>query len=275
MSLEIESIGCHSANSVEIFNEFENFHAYYSQMPDNIKKKIGINNENYHKFFNIYRNSSTKSLFKKTDSADQYLIDFWVSTVSGKARFLDGFLDKPYVGINRNFLRILFNKFIEETNLIVIQNYLLEQGIYLIFETAKEGTKVDGVSLKVNEKPVVAMSLRLKNLDSFWFTLLHELSHIVLHFDELNEPIVDYFEESSDLDINKLEKQANKLAREIMIPNSIWRTIKTTRNLEDLASYSKLFKVHPSIIAGRLSFENNDWASYSKLRAEYKINYEL
>ena len=47
MSLEIELIGCHFANSIEIFNEFEDFHAYYSQMPDNIKKKIGINNENY------------------------------------------------------------------------------------------------------------------------------------------------------------------------------------------------------------------------------------
>lgn len=275
MSLEIESIGCHSTDSVAIFNEFDIFYSYYLQMPDNVKKKIGINNENYHEFFNIYRNSPTKSLFKKTDSADQYLIDFWVSTVSGKARFLDGFLDKSYTGINRDFLRVLFDKFIKETNLTAIQNYLLEQGIYLIFETAKEGTKVDGVSLKVNEKPVIAMSLRLKNLDSFWFTLLHELSHIVLHFDELNEPIVDYFEESSDIDVNKLEKQANKLAKEIMIPNAIWRTIKTTRSLEDLASYAKLFKVHPSIIAGRLSFENNDWASYSKLRAEYKINYEL
>ncbi|MBV6552310.1 ImmA/IrrE family metallo-endopeptidase [Acinetobacter soli] len=275
MSLELESIGCHSSNSVEIFNEFENFYSYYFQMPNNIKKKIGINDENYYKFFNIYRNSPSKSLFKKTDSADQYLIDFWVSTVSGKARFLDDFLDKPYVGINRDFLREFFDNFIKETNLTGIQNHLLEQGIYLIFESAKEGTKVDGVSLKVNEKPVVAMSLRLKNLDSFWFTLLHELSHIVLHFEELDEPIVDYFEESSDVDINRLEKQANKLAREIMIPNSIWRTIKTTRNLEDLASYSKLFKVHPSIIAGRLSFENNDWTSYSKLRAEYKIDYEF
>lgn len=127
----------------------------------------------------------------------------------------------------------------------------------------------------VNEKPVIAMSLRLRTLDSFWFTLLHELSHIILHFDKLNEPIIDYFEQSNDIDINKLEKQANKLAREIMLPNSIWRTIKTTRNLEDLASYSKLFNVHPSIIAGRLSFENNDWANYSKLRAEYKINYEF
>lgn len=275
MSLEIESIGCYSNNSVAIFDEFDNFYSYYLQMPENIRKKIGINNENYHKFFSIYRNSPTKSLFKKTESADQYLIDFWVSTVSGKARFLDGFLDKSYIGINRDFLRVFFEKFIKETNLIAIQNFLLEHGIYLIFEVAKEGTKVDGVSLKINEKPVIAMSLRLKNLDNFWFTLLHELSHIVLHFDELNEPIVDYFEESRDIDINKLEKQANKLAREIMIPNSIWRTIKTTRNLEDLASYSKLYEVHPSIIAGRLSFENNDWATYSKLRAEYKIDYEF
>lgn len=275
MSLEIESIGSYSSNSVELYNEFSKFHTYFLDMPDSVKRKIGINHENYHQFFNIYINNPTKSLFKKTESADQYLTDFWVSTVSGKAKFLDGFLNKSYNGIDKDFLRLLFNDFVKETNLISIQNMLLEKGIYLIFEKAKEGTKIDGVSLKVNEKPVIAMSLRLKSLDSFWFTLLHELSHIALHFNELNEPIVDYFDDSTALDINKLEKQANKLAREVMIPNAIWRTIKTARNLEDLESYSKLFDVHKSIIAGRLSFENNDWSTYSRLRSEYKIEYEF
>lgn len=275
MSLEIESIGGYSFNSGEIYSEFSKFHSYFLDMPAKVKTKIGINDENYHEFFSLYLNSPTKSLFKKTDSADQYLIDFWVSTVSGKAKFLDGFLDKSYTGLNRSFLRVLVDQFITETNLLDIQNFLLEQGIYLIFEIAKEGTKVDGVSLKVNEKPVIAMSLRLKNLDSFWFTLLHELSHIILHFDELNEPIVDYFDDSRDTDINKLEKQANKLARDTMIPNAHWRTIKDTRNLEDLKNYSQLFNIHPSIIAGRLSFENNDWATYSRLRSEYKIAYDF
>lgn len=275
MSLEIESIGGYSSNSSDIYNEFNNFHSYFLNMPAKAKTKIGINDNNYHEFFRLYLNSPTKSLFKKTDSADQYLIDFWVSTVSGKAIFLDGFLNKPYKGINRDFLRVLFNEFIQQTNLIEIQSFLLEQGIYLIFETAKEGTKVDGVSLKINEKPVIAMSLRLKSLDSFWFTLLHELSHIILHFDELNEPIIDYFDDSTDIDINKLEKQANRLARDTMIPNAHWRTIKNTRNLEELKSYSQLYNIHPSIIAGRLSFENDDWATYSRLRSEYKIAYDF
>ena len=92
-------------------------------------------------------------------------------------------MNKEYKFIGKDFLQYLYSTHIKTNNLSEIQNTLLEQGIYLIFEEAKPGTKVDGVALIINKKPVIAMSLRLKNLDSFWFTLLHELAHIVLHYD--------------------------------------------------------------------------------------------
>lgn len=78
------------------------------------------------------------------------------------------------------------------------------------------------------------MSLRLKNLDSFWFTLLHELAHIVLHYDLLKEPIIDYFDEENQNEICKVEQQANRLARDTMIPKAFWRTIQTIRNNSEL-----------------------------------------
>ena len=37
--------------------------------------------------------------------------------------------------------------------------------------------------------PVIAMSLRFPRLGYFWFTLLHELAHLVLHADQLKEPV--------------------------------------------------------------------------------------
>lgn len=116
------------------------------------------------------------------------------------------------------------------------------------------------------------MSLRLKNLDSFWFTLLHELAHIVLHYDLLKEPIIDYFDEENQNEICKVEQQANRLARDTMIPKAFWRTIQTIRNNSELMNYSKLYDIHPSVIAGRLCFENNEWPKYATLRSEYKIS---
>lgn len=272
IELEVTSANANVNSTYELYAEFDKFHSYINKMPKSIKLKLGITDENYQNFFSTYLNNPNKSLFKKNDSADEYLVDYWVSTVSGKAKFLDGFLNKEYKVISKDFLQFLYTNNIKKTNLLEIQNILLEQGIYLIFEEAKPGTKVDGVSLIINKKPVIAMSLRLKNLDSFWFTLLHELAHIVLHYDLLKEPIVDYFDEENQNEISKIEQQANRLARDIMIPKAFWRTIQTIRNNSELINYSKLYDIHPCVIAGRLGFENNEWSKYATLRSEYKVS---
>lgn len=272
IELEVTSANANVNSTYELYAEFDKFHSYINKMPKSIKLKLGITDENYQNFFSTYLNNPNKSLFKKNDSADEYLVDYWVSTVSGKAKFLDGFLNKEYKVISKDFLQFLYTNNIKKTNLLEIQNTLLEQGIYLIFEEAKPGTKVDGVSLIINKKPVIAMSLRLKNLDSFWFTLLHELAHIVLHYDLLKEPIVDYFDEENQNEISKVEQQANRLARDIMIPKAFWRTIQTIRNNSELINYSKLYDIHPCVIAGRLCYENNEWPKYATLRSEYKVS---
>lgn len=272
--LEISFASANAESSYEMYTDFRNFYNYIQEMPKLIKEKLGINDSNYQNFFRIYSNIPSKTLYRKSDSTNDYLVDYWVASVSGKAKFLDGFLNKNYESIDKDFLNYIYNENVWESNLSRIQDMLLDRGIYLILEEAKSGTKVDGVSLLVNGKPVVALSLRLKSLDSFWFTLLHELSHVILHFENLQEPIIDYFDEEnlSSYGTDKIEDQANKLARDTMIPKYFWRSFQTIRNESELKSFSELHNIHPSIIAGRLSFENNEWSKYASLRARYKIN---
>ncbi len=57
-----------------------------------------------------------------------------------------------------------------------------------------------------------------------------------------------------------------------MIPKYLWRTFQTIRNESELKAFSESYQIHPSVIAGRLSFENNDWSKYAKLRARYKVD---
>ncbi|MGA3843425.1 ImmA/IrrE family metallo-endopeptidase [Ralstonia nicotianae] len=47
----------------------------------------------------------------------------------------------------------------------------------------------DGVVFCLDDgHPVIGLSLRHPRLDIFWFTLMHELAHIVLHKELLTEP---------------------------------------------------------------------------------------
>lgn len=275
------TIGGYIPNSgaYDMFAEFKKFHKYINEMPDHIKAKLNITTDNYQEYFRYYLNSPNQTLFRKNESADQYLIDYWLAAISGHAKFLDGFLDKTYREIDKNFLTKFYNEHVHETNLDKIQTGLLNVGIYLIYEVGKAGTKVDGASLKVNKKPVIGLTLRLKQLDSFWFTLLHELSHIILHYEHLDTPITDFFcnedqeEIKNDRNFDVIERQANRLAREIMIPNAYWRSLQSIRNISELNQYSEIYDIHPAIIAGRLAFEKNEWAKYAAVRSEYKINY--
>jgi HTH-type transcriptional regulator/antitoxin HigA len=70
---------------------------------------------------------------------------------------------------------------------------LAEAGVrFLIIETLPR-TKIDGATFWLGEKkdePVIVLSLRYDRIDNFWFTLFHELSH-VMWGDGKEAPIID------------------------------------------------------------------------------------
>lgn len=58
---------------------------------------------------------------------------------------------------------------------------LLSKGIVLVAEPHIAGTSLDGAAFLVGEVPVIGMTLLRDRLDNFWFTLLHEVAHVILH----------------------------------------------------------------------------------------------
>ena len=82
------------------------------------------------------------------------------------------------------------------------------------------------------------MSLRFARYDQFWFTLMHELSHICLHIDLLDSPIIDSLYDSEDnpienIEEDEIEDQANMLARLSLIPRNIWAKCKARFTVSD------------------------------------------
>lgn len=67
---------------------------------------------------------------------------------------------------------------------------------------------------------MIGLSLRFDTIDSFWFTLIHELAQVSLHLDgdEGMAFIVDL-----DLrGLSPVEDEANELAKETLIPPALW-----------------------------------------------------
>lgn len=215
-----------------------------------------------------------KSLFRKSKTANDFLVCFWLARVESKAK--EAFLQSPQMtfDIERFNQDALYEISRLSSNVNAIgnlKNTLAEYGVILVYELAIPGIKSDGVVTKLaNGLPVVGLSLRYSRLDYFWFTLLHELSHIVLHYEKIDSPIIEDLE-SHDQDL--LEKQADMLARNTFIPRKDWYRCppKYDKSEVSIIEFAEKMGIHPAIVAGRLQKETDQYDRYRKIVDEINI----
>jgi len=140
-----------------------------------------------------------------------------------------------------------------------IPKILAEAGIRLVIIEPLPNSKIDGITFWLDKNsPVIVLSLRYDRIDSFWHTLLHELSHVE-HGEGKDAPIIDVDilgEESQTTDKPDFEKRADADAAEFAISKStldsfIMRTHPTYIEPKILG-FSALNKVHAGILVGQL-----------------------
>lgn len=143
------------------------------------------------------------------------------------------------------------------------QEFLQTRGIPLIIEPHLPQTYLDGAAvLLLDERPVIGMTIRYDRLDNFWFTLMHELAHIVLHFGEGRLQFID------DLDVgaqnDPIEREADSLAGETLIPLGQWNKSPAVqyRSASAALHVAKQLNIHPAIVAGRM---RHHWKAFRLL----------
>lgn len=142
---------------------------------------------------------------------------------------------------------------------------LREFGISLIVEPHLPKTYLDGAAiLSIEGHPIIGMSLRHDRIDSFWFTLFHELAHTELHYNEATG-FVD------DLDVRKdddpKEFEADQMASEALIPEDKWKSSAASvfPSKDTLLRFAREIGIHPAIVAGRIRKELNSYHLYNDL----------
>jgi HTH-type transcriptional regulator / antitoxin HigA len=144
--------------------------------------------------------------------------------------------------------------------------FLRKNGIHLIVERHLPKTFLDGAAMRLGENGrLVAMTLRYDRLDNFWFVLLHELAHIALHIDTGEcDSIVDDLDGAST---EKIEREADLLAIESLIPSPLWKKEKLTTNVssERICAFAEKLRIHPAIPAGRVRYELKDFKKFNNL----------
>ncbi len=216
-------------------------------------------------FQNIHSNT-LGGLFRKSDTSNVALCSAWQTRVSTIAKLLvtANQID-DYHGTEKRDLNDIAKLSPDENIIKILPDILAKKGIVLIYERTLPGMKLDGVVFKLESgHPVIGISFRYPRLDNFWFTLMHELAHINLHFKHLLNPIFDDLE-SDEEDI--IEIQANRLAKDSFVERSVWRNCKAkyTRDEDVVIDFASEIGVHPAIVAGMLQKETNSYNIFRKI----------
>jgi HTH-type transcriptional regulator / antitoxin HigA len=149
------------------------------------------------------------------------------------------------------------------------REFLEERGVAFVIEPQFKGSGLDGAALlSRNGAPIVAMTLRHNRLDNFWFTLLHECVHAQRHLNVGGlQAIADLDIERSDDDAGDIEKEANTVAAELLLPRGVWRRSEAylSPTAEAIYELASKLQINPAIVAGRLRYERNDYTAFARL----------
>jgi len=149
-----------------------------------------------------------------------------------------------------------------------------ECGVAFVLLPHLKNAGVNGAVKWVSEDRVVlAMNNRGLNADKFWFSLFHEIKHV------LQQKIKTVFISSSIeemMDINNvLEKEADDFANDYLIPPAELRKFAPNKFTSDdeIVMFSNLIGINPGIVAGRLQHEELiPQNRCAKLKEKYVFN---
>ncbi|MXV38714.1 ImmA/IrrE family metallo-endopeptidase [Flavobacteriaceae bacterium Ap0902] len=172
--------------------------------------------------------------------------DFWVKSAYQTFKVINNPND-----YNREKLKDLIVKIKPysqdvKKGLLTVCRALYNIGVTVIFQNYLTTTQVRGATFIIGGRPCIVITDFNKNYPTLWFTLLHELNHVLFDYDTIEN---NSYHLSDDTDLFLIEDQANEFARNFFLSEEKFQYIKTYINNPYLVSkFASEIEVHPSIV---------------------------
>jgi addiction module HigA family antidote len=143
-----------------------------------------------------------------------------------------------------------------------IQQICAASGVALVLVPELKNTGISGCARWLSDKKaLIALTLRYKKDDQFWFTVFHEIGHILLHRSKRSFIVDNAKEDLSDRivdpEMQSYETEANQFARDTLIPSSALGEFirKKTFTNDAIHDFSEAIGIGPGIVVGRLQHD--------------------
>lgn len=241
---------------------------------DEILKAVRSKDKSDAKLFQslLLRSQQGQALFRRAKDASDAPTLLWLSRIKEAAELYMAVSNFPkFEGLTQEKMREISRMSPDVSSVRAVSEVLAGCGIALIFERQLKGMKLDGAVFRLSSgNPVVAMTLRYPRLDYFWFTLMHELSHINLHLERLDTAIIENLDEDAG---ELIELEANRQAKETFVSKNIWRNCPPKLDPKDnvLLEFAESQGLHPAIVAGMLRFEFKNYGIFSGIINRHNV----
>jgi len=125
---------------------------------------------------------------------------------------------------------------------------LARAGVKFAIVRAPKGCSASGaVRILADDTPHIQLSFRYLSDDQFWFSLFHEIGHLLLHFDKM--PIL----ESTKFEEEECESEANEFASHVIVPMMHQEELFGLASSKSLIiDFAKKIGIAPGLIVGQL-----------------------
>jgi HTH-type transcriptional regulator/antitoxin HigA len=135
-------------------------------------------------------------------------------------------------------------------------------GVAVVWLPAFKKTGISGCARWLSDsKALIGISLRFKTDDEMWFTLFHELAHILLHKKRrgfiLDNAETDLSDQVIDPEMRREEDEANRFASDTLIPpERLAAFIKAgVFDSDSIVQFAEYIGIAPGVVVGRLQRE--------------------
>lgn len=228
-------------------------------MGNKIKSFFGLKS-----LYDFSNNDLTPAFSRSKRNSNDLMRNFWIQ--SAYIQFQN--IDNPYQ-YNRKELVELVPKIRPYTRdikngLIKVLKALYRVGVTVIYQPSLEKIQVRGATMVVNNKPCIVLSNLQNNYPTLWFTLLHELHHVLYDLEDIKTQTYHISNDEGDLFLMN-EERADNFAREYLLNDSrlkfVSGYITSHFHVKKLANE---WGLHESIIYAIYCYKTNEWALYNK-----------